>query len=273
MKATKFTLTHLATLLLILLSVVASTAVTTYTLKTPQGLAVDSQGNLYVANNGGNQVLVYNPSYVQLSGKTITQDVVNPTGVAFDPNGYLWVVNAGNSKILQFSPGGVQESNFRAQGFPYAIAIDGIGDLWVETNYATVTIYSQVSAIPVFSFSNPTDAFTGIATYQGVAIIGTNTQMQVRPIAPTLASQGTEYPITETGFAVAFDTAGTLYSGNIDDSLTVHRAGITKTLVKLGFFPYGIAVDSTRGRIYVSDGVHNKIAVYNTSGVLLHTIT
>jgi serine/threonine-protein kinase len=272
MKAKRFTLTYLATLLFTLLSVATGSAATTHPLKTPQGLALDSQGNLYVANNGGNQVLVYNPSYVQLPGKTITQNVVNPTGVAFDPNGNLWIVNAGNDRILQFNSAGTQESNFPAQGTPYAIAVDAIGDLWVETDYGTVTIYSQVSAIPLLSFSNPTDAFTGIATYQGIAVIGTNTQMQLRPIAPTLAGQGTEYPFSETGFAVAFDTASHIYSGNIDNTLSVYSFGVTKTLAKLGFFPYGIAVDSTRGRIYVSDGVHSKIAVYSTSGVLLHTI-
>lgn len=63
MKATKPTLTHLAMLLFSLFSIVASGAAATYPLNPPQGLAVDSKGNLYVANNNSNQVLVYNPNY------------------------------------------------------------------------------------------------------------------------------------------------------------------------------------------------------------------
>ena len=31
-------------------------------LNSPQGLALDSKGNLYVANNGGNQILIYTPA-------------------------------------------------------------------------------------------------------------------------------------------------------------------------------------------------------------------
>lgn len=269
MKATKFTL------LFSLLAVVASSAATTYSLNSPQGLALDSKGNLYVANNSGNQVLVYNTSYQQVTAKTITQNVVNPTGLAFDPSGNLWVVNAGNSHIVEYTPAGVVESDFYTYdgGVPYAIAVDAIGDLWVETDYATVTLYSQGSgAIPVTALSNPIDAFTGIATYQGVAVIGTNTQMQIRFIANMLTGQITSYPLSETGFVMAFDTAGNLYGGNIDNTLSVYTAGKTKTLVHLGFFPFGIAVDSARGRIYVADGNHNRIEVYNTSGTLLHTI-
>ena len=49
MKATKSTLTHLAMLLFSLFTVVASSTAATYPLNSPQGLAVDSEGNLYVA--------------------------------------------------------------------------------------------------------------------------------------------------------------------------------------------------------------------------------
>jgi hypothetical protein len=35
----------------------------------PRGLAVDAKGNLYVANSGGNDILVYNPSYSQMMAK------------------------------------------------------------------------------------------------------------------------------------------------------------------------------------------------------------
>jgi DNA-binding beta-propeller fold protein YncE len=274
MTITKFTLSHLAALLFSLSSMVASSAATTYPLNSPQGLALDFKGNLYVANNSGNQVLVYDTSYQQVSSKTITHDVVNPNGLAFDPSGNLWVVNAGNSSIVEYSPAGVVESDFYTYngGVPYAIAVDAIGDVWVETDYATVMVYPQGSVIPQASFSNPTDAFTGIATYQGIAVIGTNTQRQIWPIAPTLALLFRSSPLSETGFAMAFDTAGNLYSGNIDNTLSVYSIMGTKMLVKLGFFPFGLAVDSTRGRIYVADANHNRIVVYSTSGTLLHTI-
>jgi hypothetical protein len=42
---------------------------------------------------------------------------------------------------------------------------------------------------------------------------------------------------------------------------------------RYGFFPFGMAIDNTRGFIYVSNALGNSISVYNASGQLLTTIT
>jgi hypothetical protein len=176
------------------------------------------------------------------------------------------------------SPLGAQKGTLAVGGIPYAIAIDGLGDLWVETNFATVSVYmdfsSQYSPTPFVAFSNSADAFTGLAACQGNAAVGTNIGTQVREIAIQLSGQYSLYDLAETGFVMAYDTAGNLYSGNIDSTLSISPAntGQTKKLAQLGFFPSGIAVDSTRGRIYVASLNYNKVAVYNTGGTLLHTI-
>jgi hypothetical protein len=58
--------------------------------------------------------------------------------------------------------------------------------------------------------------------------------------------------------------------------LTFYPAGDVvhfKILVaNMGFVPFGLAIDKTRGFIYVSNGIGNSIAVYNTTGTLLDTI-
>jgi hypothetical protein len=61
---------------------------------------------------------------------------------------------------------------------------------------------------------------------------------------------------------------------NIDDTLTVllRNSNSVKVLGNLPFFPNGIAIDSKRGWIYLSNGTGNQMAVYNTAGKLLHTI-
>jgi DNA-binding beta-propeller fold protein YncE len=61
---------------LLLLSLTSLAA--TKPLNSPQGLAVDAKGNLYVANNGGNQILIYGPAYAQMTAKTISKGVVLP---------------------------------------------------------------------------------------------------------------------------------------------------------------------------------------------------
>lgn len=80
----------------------------------------------------------------------------------------------------------------------------------------------------------------------------------------------------ETCFGAAFDNAGNLYCANLDRSLTFCPAGDVvhgKILIaNMGFVPFGLAIDKTRGFIYVSNGIGNSIGVYSTTGTLLDTI-
>ena len=73
-------------------------AVRTGALKSPNGVAVDGAGNVYVADNGTNQVIEF-PS----AGTAVTLNFTglnNPAGLALDPSGNLYVSDAGNSRVL-----------------------------------------------------------------------------------------------------------------------------------------------------------------------------
>jgi hypothetical protein len=74
----------------------------TQPLAEPFGLALDSKGNLYVANFQVGQVLVYNPSYQQIPSKTVTNALRAPTGVAF--NGNLFVSDESYNTVNEYSP-------------------------------------------------------------------------------------------------------------------------------------------------------------------------
>ena len=63
------------------------------TLNGPYGLALDTRGNLYVANENSDQVLVYDPNFVQQAAKSITSGLSAPAGVAFDSKGNVHVAN------------------------------------------------------------------------------------------------------------------------------------------------------------------------------------
>ncbi len=82
MKSTK-TFARIAAVVAVL--VTASFAATP-ALEFPRGLAVDSKGNLYVANSGGNNILVYGPGYTLQKSKTITADINTPWGRRFRPD-------------------------------------------------------------------------------------------------------------------------------------------------------------------------------------------
>jgi streptogramin lyase len=105
----------------------------------PNGMAVNAKGNLYVANFGGNYILVYNANYVQMPKATITEGISNPTGVAFDPQGNLWVANygAGNGSptgsVSEYTAGQQNPNGTITSGMlgPLGIAVDGLGNAWV----------------------------------------------------------------------------------------------------------------------------------------------
>ena len=83
-----------------------------------------------------------------------------------------------------------------------------------------------------------------------------------------------------SGFTDSFDTGNTLataangnvYIGNLDGSVSVRTSNFSTRFLQLNFIPFGIARDNARGRIYISDDVDSTIAVYSTSGTLLHVI-
>src|SRR5215475_384572 len=245
--------TVIAALLLLSLTSLAATK----PLNSPQGLALDAKGNLYVANNGGNNILIYGPAYAQFTAKTISKNVSSPTAVAVDMAGNILVANsaggpAGVGSVTEYSSAGVQILDHTITNgidYPYAITIDGIGDIWVENNFNTVTVYAGYGSIPVapiktLSFANPV---TGLAARNYWMAFGGNTNIQLHEIAIDLVNASTvSATIFYDAYSLAWDTAGNLYSGTIQNSLNVRNVntGITTQLVALGYFPFGIAVEA-----------------------------
>lgn len=87
----------------------------------PGSVAVDSDGNLWVADAGNHRVLRFSPpfsnglaaslvigqsSFTAHSGTNppSSTSLRTPEGVAFDPGGRLWVVDTGNSRVLGYDP-------------------------------------------------------------------------------------------------------------------------------------------------------------------------
>ncbi len=120
----------------------------------PTGVAVDTAGNLYVADSGNNRVLRYPKPFSQPAGNqfpsliigqtsfsgytgnaggvlpntlllTSGTSFVPKTGLAFDAAGNLWVTDTGNNRVLRF-PAGVLSAN---QNGPSADLAAGQPDL------------------------------------------------------------------------------------------------------------------------------------------------
>jgi DNA-binding beta-propeller fold protein YncE len=103
MKSSKSVVRTAATLLCLVVFPSASFAATP--LNNPTALAVDTKGNLWVANQGGDNILKFNPSYMFQPKATIITGVNAPTSIAFDPSGNLWVVDSVDGDVIKYTNG------------------------------------------------------------------------------------------------------------------------------------------------------------------------
>lgn len=93
-------------------------------LKSPVGLAYDRQGNLYVAEWGGDQVSRFDP---QGRRSLVTGEIKSPAGLAFDPDGNLFIASYADDSIYCLAPGGGLRKVAGGLASP-------TGLLWTRTN-------------------------------------------------------------------------------------------------------------------------------------------
>ena len=143
----------------------------------PQGIAVDSKGNVYVSDSFNNYIRQITPAGVVTTfagngtsgytdGPAANAQFYAPQGLAFDANGNLYVADLGNNVIRKITPAGVV-STFAGNGTrgyvdgagtiaefngPHGIAFDTKGNLFVADR-ANNSIREVSSAGLVSSFA------------------------------------------------------------------------------------------------------------------------
>jgi DNA-binding beta-propeller fold protein YncE len=256
-------------------------------LNIPRGMAVDSQGNLWVANAGTNSILAFSPTYKQLTSDTITAGVSEPTDVAFDSLGNLWVCNYDISAVTEYT-GGVQNTSATLTGVPLptAIAVDGLNNVWVANSvtgngfmevYSPNQVYGPSDHLQM-AFGPYPSIFYGLTVSGGALAWGNGSSLTLVPATVALttgALDGVGVGGNNTATYLASAANGTIYFATTDNAINFAQPadlGSASPLIELSFAPTGIAVDSVRGRIYISNGYGNSISVYSTGGTLLKTI-
>ena len=98
----------------------------------PLGVAVDTAGNVYVADGANNRVLKLAPGS---SAPTVLpfKGLNNPYGVAVDSAGNLYVVDGSNSRVLKLAVGTHIQTVLPFTGLrsPSGVAVDAAGNLYV----------------------------------------------------------------------------------------------------------------------------------------------
>jgi len=233
----------------------------------PNGLAVDAAGNVYVADAGNHRIRKITPAGLvsTLAGNGLTSTFYQPLGVAVDAAGNVYVADTDNSRICKVTPSGVVSvlAGSATGGPGSAGYVDAVG---------TAARFDAPNGVVVDAAGNVfvTDARNRL----------------IRKITPagsvsTLAGS-TEGYAEGTGAAARFenlsgpciDAAGNIYAADIGNNRIrkITPAGVVSTVAggaPMGYndgpvatalfgYPYAIAVDAT-GNIYVADVDNNVI--------------
>ena len=116
----------------------------TYTVGTnPEGVAIYSSGNVWVANYGSASVSKLSSAGALLGTYTVG---TNPYGIAIDSSGNVWVANSGSANVSKLSSAGALLGTYTVGTNPHGIAIDSSGNVWVANNGSTTV--SKIVFIP-----------------------------------------------------------------------------------------------------------------------------
>jgi streptogramin lyase len=150
-------------------------------LKSPWGVAVNSEGKLWVVDSANNRVEQFSSSggYLAKFGEAGSGNgqLNAPEGIAIDSAGHIWVADTGNNRLQEFSATGTfmavvgslgtESGKFKA---PAALAFDSKGNLWVaDTGNSRIEKFDK-EAKYVSEFSGPGSEPGKLAEPRGIAV-------------------------------------------------------------------------------------------------------
>jgi len=303
---------------------------TNATFRVPQGIAVDSVGNLYITDNQNHSIRKITPDGIvsTLAGNgTVgaTNDTGTnatfqfPNGIAVDSTGNVYVVDRNNHLIRKISPGGVvttlagQTTAGSADGngtsaqfkFPKGIALDSAGNVYVgdfnNQRIRKITPGGVVTTLAGsgFGYADGTGTNASFRGPNGLTIDSSGTlyladepdhrirRITSTGVVTTIAGDGTAGYNDGGWFAnpvgITTDWDGTMYVADTNNHRIrkITSTGVVSTFAGSGTvgatndtgtnatfnFPRGTAVNSAR-TLYVADSTNRRIRAITSAGVV-----
>lgn len=245
----------------------------------PNGIAVDLAGNVFIADQGNNCIRKINKlgiittvagdtanGFAGDHGPATAAKLSNPSSVAVDVSGNLFITDQNNNRIRKVDTFGIittvagggtgglgdgGAATTASLSIPSGIAVDASGNLFIIDQGNNRV--RKVTAMGLIS----TYAGTGAVGYSGdggAAIAATFNY----PISVAVDGSGNVYVVEGNNNVIRkIDAIGNIYAFAGKDSLGYSGDGGAATAAKLKN-PTGVAVD-TAGKIYIADLGNNRI--------------
>jgi len=276
-------------------------------LNDPTGVAVDTQGNLFIADAGSNVIREVNGAtgvittvagngtqgYKGDNGPATSAELNGPSGVAVDSAGNLYIADAGNNVIREAGPsvnappptiavtqtslsfgtitqgttGSLQPININGSNLtgpvtvmaPSGVQLSGNGTTWVSSLAVTPTGGTVAATIDVrISPTAPTGAING-----PIAVTSTGaTEKDITVTGNTVASSNSDAPPTVTPASLSLGTVNQGTPGPVE-SFTISGGSSLPAQYSLGPLA-GVQLLSADGKSWVS-----SLTLPTTGGTLI----
>ncbi|HLG18676.1 MAG TPA: NHL repeat-containing protein [Bdellovibrionota bacterium] len=240
----------------------------------PSGVAVDTAGNLYVADYAGDQVLGYNSPLTDQTADRMLVGLNDPKGIAFGPDGNLYVVDTKNKQVVRYNSPSFS-GPFSVLGSTthlYWLAIDSLGKFYV----------SDLKRVFIFDFGSGVTTINVPFAIGGLAVDGAGNLFVSDPKggrvfeydSPHVTNQAPNRTITGLNTPIGLTYAGgKLYVADNGDNQIVVYDNPTTNLTPDGFIgagelhsPDGVAVDGS-GNVFVMEEYSNRVLEFDANHV------